>query len=167
MSGQFTNIVQDGRLLPAALAAKQRGVIFDVGHGGGSFDYTVCEAAIQQGCPPDTISSDIHVFSGNTPGMPYLTWVMSKFLGLGFTLEQVVSMATAVPAKVINRAAKLGTLQVGAPADVSVLELVQGPVSFVDTRNNTRSGQAHLRPVQTVAAGVPFGRPYNAPFAVR
>jgi dihydroorotase len=154
-------------LLPAALAAKQRGVIFDVGHGGGSFDYTVAEPAIQQGCPPDTISSDIHVFSGNSPGMPYLTWVMSKFMGLGFTLEQVVAMATAAPAKVIDRAPKLGTLQVGAPADVTVLELVQGPVSFVDTRNNTRTGQAHLKPVQTVTAGVPFGRPDNAPFAVR
>ena len=167
LQGQFTNIVQDGKLLPAALAAKQRGVIFDVGHGGGSFDYTVCEAAIQQGCPPDTISSDIHVVSGNTPGMPYLTWVMSKFLALGFTLDQVVAMATAAPAKVINRAAKLGTLQVGAPADLSILELVQGPVSFVDTRNNTRAGQAYLKPVQTITGGVPFGRPYSLPFAVR
>ena len=145
IAGQFTNIVQDGRLLPAALAAKQRGVVFDVGHGGGSFDYTVCEAAMQQGCPPDTISSDIHVFSGNSPGMPYLTWVMSKFMGLGFTLEQVVAMATSAPAKVIDRQPKLGTLQVGAPADVSIMELVQGPVSFVDTRNNTRTGQAHLQ----------------------
>jgi dihydroorotase len=167
LGGAFTNIVQDGRLLPAALAAKQRGVLFDVGHGGGSFDYTVAEAAIAQGAPPDTISSDIHVFSGNTPGMPYLTWVMSKFMGLGFTLEQVVTMATVTPAKAINRAAKLGTLQVGAPGDVAIMELVQGPVSFVDTRNNTRNGQAHLKPVQTVAAGVPFGRPYHAPFAVR
>src|SRR5258706_12546651 len=68
--GQFTNIVQGGKLLPAALNAKRRGVVFDIGHGGGSFDYTVAEAAIAQGCPPDTISSDIHVFSGNTPGMP-------------------------------------------------------------------------------------------------
>jgi hypothetical protein len=59
LAGDFTNIVQDGHLLPAALAAKQRGVVFDIGHGGGSFDYTVAEAAIQQGCPPDTISSDI------------------------------------------------------------------------------------------------------------
>jgi dihydroorotase len=81
LTGVFSNIVQDGRLIPAALAAKQRGVIFDVGHGGGSFDYTVAEAAIAQGCPPDTISSDIHVNSGNTPGMPYLPWVMSKFMG--------------------------------------------------------------------------------------
>jgi predicted amidohydrolase len=72
--------VQDGKLLPAALAAKQRGVIFDVGHGGGSSDFTVAEVAIPGGCAPDTISSDIHVFSGNSPGMPYLPWVMSKFL---------------------------------------------------------------------------------------
>jgi dihydroorotase len=122
IAGAFTNIVQDGRLLPAALAAKQRGVIFDVGHGGGSFDYTIAERAIEQGCSPDTISSDIHVFSGNTPGRPYLTWVM---------------------------------------------EFVEEPVSFVDTRNNTRTGRAYLKPVQTVTAGVPFGRPYQTPFAVR
>jgi dihydroorotase len=167
LAGDFTNIVQDGRLLSAALAAKQRGVIFDVGHGGGSFDFTVAEAAIAQGTPPDTISSDIHVFSGNTPGKPYLTWVMSKFLAMGFSLEQVVTMATINPAKVINRVPKLGTLQAGAPGDVSILELVDGPVSFVDTRNNKRDGKAYLKPVQTVAGGVPFGRPYNAPFAVR
>jgi dihydroorotase len=167
LSNTFTNIVQNGQLLPAAKAAKQRGVIFDVGHGGGSFDYTVAEVAIPNGCPPDTISSDIHVFSGNTPGMPYLPWVMSKFMGLGFSLEQVVAMATINPAKVINRAPKLGTLQVGAPGDVAIMELVQGPVSFVDTRNNTRNGQAHLKPVQTVTGGVPFGRPYMSPFAVR
>jgi dihydroorotase len=167
IAGAFTNIVQDGRLLPAALAAKQRGVIFDVGHGGGSFDFTICEPAIAQGCPPDTISSDIHVFSGNSPGMPYLTWVMSKFLALGFSLEQVVTMATSAPAKIINRAPKLGTLQVGAPGDVAIMEFVTGDVSFVDTRNNTRPGKAYLKPVQTVTAGVPFGRPYNSPFAVR
>ena len=167
IAGRFTNIVQDGRLLPAALAAKQRGVLFDVGHGGGSFDYTVAEVAIPAGATPDTISSDVHVVSANTPGMPYLTWVMSKFLALGFPLEQVIAMATVNPAKAINRVPKLGTLQVGAPGDVAIMELVEGPVSFVDTRNNTRNGRAHLKPVQTVTAGVPFGRPYNAPFTVR
>jgi dihydroorotase len=166
-AGQGTNIVQDGKLLPSALAAKKRGVIFDVGHGGGSFDYTMAEPAIAQGAPPDTISSDIHVFSGNTPGMPFLTWVMSKFLNLGFTLEQVIAMATVNPARVIGRMPKLGTLQVGAPGDVSILEVVEGPVRFVDTRKNEREGKVHLRPVQTVAAGVPFGRPFNAPFSVR
>jgi dihydroorotase len=166
-AGMFTNIVQDGKLLPAALAAKQRGVVFDVGHGGGSFDFTVAEVAIPGGCTPDTISSDIHVFSGNSPGMPYLPNVMSKFMAMGFTLEQVVTMATAGPAKIINRAPKIGTLQVGAPADVTIMDLVEGPVSFVDTRNNKRDGKALLKPFQTVINGVPFGRPYQAPFAVR
>jgi dihydroorotase len=166
-AGQATNLVQDGKLLPAALAAKRRGVVFDVGHGGGSFDYTMAEPAIAQGLPPDTISSDIHVFSGNTPGMPFLTWVMSKFLNLGFTLEQVVTMTTLSPARVIGRLPKLGTLQVGAPGDASILELVRGPVRFVDTRKNERDGNVFLRPVQTVAAGVAFGRPYHAPFSVR
>jgi dihydroorotase len=167
IAGAFTNIVQNGALLPAALNAKRRGVIFDVGHGGGSFDYTIAEAAIAGGATPDTISSDIHVFSGNTPGMPYLTWVMSKFLNMGFTLEQVVTMATANPAKVINRIPKLGTLQVGAPGDVSLLELIEGPVEFVDTRNNKRQGRLQLKPATVVLAGVPFGRPYQSPFAVR
>src|SRR6202046_241641 len=87
-AGVFTNIVQDGKLLPAALAAKQRGVIFDVGHGGGSFDFTVAEVAIPAGCTPDTISSDIHVFSGNTPGTPYLPNVMGKFMAMGSSLGQ-------------------------------------------------------------------------------
>ena len=167
IAGEATNIVQDGKLLPAALAAKRRGVVFDVGHGGGSFDYTIAEAAIAQGCGPDTISSDIHVFSGNTLGMPYLPWVMSKFIGLGFTLEQVVSMATSAPARVIGRVPKLGTLQTGAPADLSILEIVEGAVSFVDTRDNRRNGKMHLRPVGTVTGGVAFGRPYQAPFTVR
>ena len=167
VGGDGTNIVQDGKLLPAALAAKKRGVIFDIGHGGGSFDYTIAEAAIAQGCPPDTISSDVHVFSGNTPGMPYLPWVMSKLIGLGFSLPEVVSMATGAPARVIGRIPKHGTLQVGAPADLSILDVVEEPVSFVDTRNNTRQGKVHLRPSGTVVAGVAFGRPHQAPFEVR
>ena len=116
--------------MPAALAAKQRGVMFDVGHGGGSFDFTVAEVAIPGGCTPDTISSDIHVFSGNSPGMPYLPNVMSKFIILGFTLEQVVAMATTAPAKIINRAPKIGTLQIGAPGDVAIMELVEAQVTF-------------------------------------
>src|SRR5690349_19059502 len=145
VAGRFTNIVQDGRLLPAALEAKKRGVIFDIGHGGGSFDFTVAEAAIAQGAGPDTISSDVHVVSGNTPGMPYLTWVMSKFLALGFPLDKVIEMATVAPAKVVERVEGLGMLQPGAPADVTVLDVVEGPVSFVDTRNNRRSGKLYLK----------------------
>jgi dihydroorotase len=164
-AGKFTNIVQDGKLLPAALAAKKRGVLFDVGHGGGSFDFTVAEAAMQQGAMPDTISSDIHVFSGNSPSIPYLTNVMSKFMALGFTLEQVVQMASAVPGRIINRAPMLGTLQVGGPADATLVEVQQGSFEFLDTRNNKRSGKALIKPVQAVLAGIAFGRPYNSPFS--
>ncbi len=166
-AGQFTNIAQAGKLLPAAVAAKKRGVMFDVGHGGGSFDFTMAEVALKEGVLPDTLSSDIHVFSGNSPGQPYLPNVMAKFMALGLSLEQVVTMATATPAKVINRMPKLGTLQVGAPADATVLEVVNGPVEFVDTRNNKRAGKVALRPTNTVVAGVAFGQPYQSPFSVR
>jgi dihydroorotase len=107
------------------------------------------------------------VFSGNSPGVPYLPNVMSKFLLLGFSLEQVVAMATTAPARIINRAPKIGTLQIGAPADVAIMDLVEGPVTFLDTRNNKRDGKLLLKPVQTVINGVPFGRPYQSPFSVR
>ena len=127
----------------------------------------MAEAAIAQGAGPDTLSSDIHVFSGNSPGMPYLTWVASKFLNMGFTLAQVIEMATSRPAAVIDRIAQHGTLQVGAPGDVSLLEKVDGPVEFVDTRNNKRQGKVHLKPAGTVVGGIASGRPYSAPFSVR
>ena len=167
VAGEGTNIVQDGKLLPAALAAKRRGVIFDVGHGGGSFDYTVAEAAMAQGCMPDTLSSDAHAVSANTAGQPYLPWVMSKFLNMGFSLSEVVKMATVAPAQVIQKIPLHGTLQLGAPADLSMLEVVQGPVDFVDTRDHHRSGNVHLKPLGTVIAGVVSGRPYQTPFSVR
>jgi dihydroorotase len=158
-SGAGNNTVQNGQLLPAAKAAKQRGVVFDVGHGGGSFDYTVCEPALQQGAVPDTISSDIHAVSINTPGYPTLPNVMSKFLNMGMPLEDVVAKATVEPAKIIGRVPGLGTLRLGAPADIAIFELLDGPVEFVDTRNNKRNGTKKLVPVLTVKAGRPFGRP--------
>ena len=92
---------------------------------------------------------------------------MSKFLNMGFTLEQVIAMATVNPAKVIGKMPKLGTLQPGAPADISLLDVVEGPVEFVDTRGNKRQGKVHLKPAGVVLAGVALGRPYAAPFAVR
>ncbi len=164
-SGQGNNIVQNGKLIPEAAEAKKRGVVMDVAHGGGSFDYTIAEAAIQQGFLPDTISSDLHTNSANTPGKPFLPWVMSKFWNLGFSLEQVVALATVNPARIIGKVEKLGTLQANAPADVSIFEIVEGPVKFVDTRGNTREGDRYLRPVQTIRAGRPFGAPYPAPFS--
>ena len=158
-SGAGNNTVQNGQLVPAALAAKKRGVVIDVGHGGGSFDFTVAEPAMQQGMTPDTISSDIHSVSINTLGYPTLPWVMSKFLALGMPIEEVVARATWEPAKIIGRVPGLGTLQVGAPADIAIMDLADGPVEFVDTRNNKRSGTRRLLPVLTIRAGRPFGRP--------
>ena len=164
-SGAGNNVVQDGKVLRAALEAKRRGVLFDVGHGGGSFDYTVAEPAIDQGLTPDTLGSDIHAVSANTPGMPFMPWLMSKFLNMGFSLEDVIRLATLNPAQVIDRVEKLGTLQIGAPGDVSILELVEEPVTFVDTKENERKGDRYLKPVTAVVAGVPFGRPFPQPFA--
>lgn len=164
-SGAGNNTVRDGRVIAAALEAKARGVVIDVGHGAGSFDFTIAEPALAQGFVPDTISSDIHSVSGNSPGMPYLPWVMSKFLSLGVPLEQVIAMATTNPARVIDRVPLLGTLRVGAPADVAILDLVDAPVTFVDTKGHERRGTRSLRPVQTVRAGRPFGRPYPTPFS--
>jgi dihydroorotase len=158
-SGAGNNTVQNGQLLSAARAAKQRGVVIDVGHGGGSFDFTICEPALQQGMPPDTISSDIHSVSINTPGYPTLPWVMSKFLALGMSLDEVVARATVEPARVIGRVPGLGTLQIGAPADLAIMDVVDGPVAFVDTRKNTRQGQRKLVPYLTIRGGRPFGRP--------
>jgi dihydroorotase len=164
-SGQGNNVVQDGKIIPEVLEARKRGVIMDVAHGGGSFDYTVAESAIEQGFLPDCISSDIHTHSVNTPGRPFLPWIMSKFWNMGFTLEQVVELATVNPAKIIGKINKLGTLQVGAPADVAIFEILEGPIKFVDTRNNFRTGQRYLKPVQTIRAGRPFGAPYSSPFS--
>jgi dihydroorotase len=114
---------------------------------------------MQQGMAPDTISSDIHSVSINTPGYPTLPWVMSKFLALGLSLEEVVARATIEPAKIIGRVPGLGTLQVGAPADLAIMDVVDGPVEFVDTRNNKRPGKTKLVPYLTIRGGRPFGRP--------
>ena len=95
----------------------------------------------------------------NSPGYPTLPNVMSKFLGFGLPLEEVVARATWEPAKIIGRVPGLGTLMVGAPADISIFDLVDRPTEFVDTRNNKRSGTKKLVPWLTVKGGRPWGRP--------
>ena len=165
-SGAFgkNNIVENGVLLPAALRAKQRGVLFDVGHGGGSFDFTICEAALKGGLPPDTISSDVHSASIQSPSLPLFPNVLSKFLALGFTLDETIAKATVIPAQIIGRVAGLGTLTVGAPADVAVFRLVEGPATFLDTMGNTRRGTKKLEPVNVIKGGRPHGLPFPNPF---
>jgi dihydroorotase len=163
-AGETNAIVAGGKVLPQALEARRRGVIFDVGHGGGSFDFTVAEPAMQQGLVPHTISSDVHSVSIQSPGKPLLPWVVSKFLSLGVSLDDAIAKATVEPARIIDRVAGLGTLQMGAPADLAVLRLVEGPVTFVDTNKHERRGIAYLDPVKTIRQGRPFGFPFPDPF---
>jgi dihydroorotase len=164
-SGAGNNTVQNGKLIAAALEAKKRGVIIDVGHGGGSFDFTIAEPAIQQGLIPNTISSDLHAYSGNSPSIPYLPNVMSKFLTLGFTVNEVIAMTTSHPGKIINRDPLLGTLKNGASADITIFDLVEKPTEWLDTKGNKRLGQMTFVPFQTIRGGVPYGRPFPSPFS--
>ena len=130
-------------------------------HGGGGGDR-------RRAAAPDTISSDIHVFSGNTPGMPYLPWVMSKFMQLGFTLEQVVAMAT-ISAGQGHQPRAEARHAAGRRARRRRDPGTGGRAGRRSSTPATTSARArlYLKPVQTVIAGVPFGRPYQAPFAVR
>jgi dihydroorotase len=142
----------DGRIRPAVLAARQRGVIFDVGHGGGSFSWDVCEAALAQDFPPTTISSDLHTYNVNGPVFDLVTTV-SKFLHLGMPLVDAIDRVTAVPAGVIGHQGKLGTLQPGAEGDAVVLDLHEGAFPLTDSRGITRTGSLWLVPSAVVKAG--------------
>jgi len=130
-SGLRLELEESGRLNPAMAAGRKRGVLFDVGHGGGSFSWGVAVPAIQEGFLPDTISTDLHIGSMNA-GMKDQLNVMSKFLALGLSLEDVIARATWNPARAIRRE-DLGQLSLGAPADVSVLSQQSGRFGLVDS----------------------------------
>jgi dihydroorotase len=130
-SGLRLELEESGRLNPAMAEGRRRGVLFDVGHGGGSFSWGVAAPAIQERFLPDTISTDLHIGSMNT-GMKDQLNVMSKFLALGLSLEDVIARSTWNPARAIRRE-DLGQLSVGAPADVTVLGLQAGRFGLVDS----------------------------------
>ena len=130
-SGLRGELAESGRLSPAMAEGRRRGIVFDVGHGGGSFAWYVAKPAIEEGFRPDTISTDLHVGSMNA-GMKDQLNVMSKFLALGLSLEEVVARSTWNPARVVGRE-DLGHLSVGAPADVTVLSLQSGTFGLVDS----------------------------------
>jgi hypothetical protein len=143
-------IVQDGKLLPAALAAKKRGVIFDVGHGGGSFAWRIAVPFIKQGFLPDSISTDLHIGSMNS-GMKDILNVMDKFMAMGMSVDDVVARSTWNPAREI-RQEQLGNLSVGSPADITVLRLEKGTFGFVDMYGARMNGTQNRLTV-TDAAG--------------
>jgi dihydroorotase len=123
---------EKGRLRVAVRKAHERGVIFDVGHANGHFDFDLVRRAMDNGLLPDIISSDLHGRMGPDNPVVDMPTTMTKFLHLGLSLEQVVAACTINPAKVIGWQDRLGSLEVGREADIAVLELVPGPAKLRD-----------------------------------
>ena len=148
----------DGRVFDAVQAAAERGVVFDVGHGFGSFEWKVVEAAIEQGFEPTTISTDLH--TKNLHGPVYdMPTTMSKFLMLGVSLERVVEMSTTRPAAILGRGDDIGTLKTGTTADIAILEKRDGTFALTDSYRQTRTGREMLIAAATIRRGhiVPGG----------
>jgi dihydroorotase len=146
-------IDENGRILPEVLAARRRGVWFDLGNGRtGHLRWDIVERVMQAGFWPDTFSTD-WTPEGRTAQVIDFPNVMSKFLDFGMPLDQVIARATVNASRVFEVFRDRGTLNVGAPADVAVLELRQGSFEFVDNYGNKRTGRQRLFPSGTVLGG--------------
>ncbi|MEX2232136.1 MAG: amidohydrolase/deacetylase family metallohydrolase [Cyclobacteriaceae bacterium] len=146
-----TIVDENGKVKPFIFAAQKRGLIFDVGHGGGAFSWRQAVPAMKQGFKPDVISTDLHTQSMNA-GMKDFTNVMSKFINMGMSLQDAVMRSTVNPAKVINRP-ELGHLSPGAEADVAVLNLRKGNFGFLDVRGTKLKGDQKVEAELTIRAG--------------
>jgi len=142
---------ENGKVKPFIFEAQKRGIIFDVGHGGGAFHFAQAVPSIQQGFIADVISSDLHVGSMNS-GMKDMTNLLSKFLALGLSVQEVILRATWKPATVIKRA-DLGNLTVGSVADVAVFSMREGEFGFLDVRGKKLVGSQKLEAELTLRAG--------------
>jgi dihydroorotase len=143
----------NGRLIADVTAARRRGVLFDFGNGvADHFSWDSIERATRQGFWPDTFSTDWNTQS-RTTGVVDFPNIMSKFLMLGMPLMEAVACATVNPARVFPAFDDRGTLNVGAPADVAILELREGSFEFLDNYKGTRTGRQRLVPVASVFAG--------------
>lgn len=148
------SIINDkGQILPEVIAARRRGVIFDLGNGRvGHLRWDIADRVLQDGFLPDTLSTDWTAESRAAQVINFPN-VMSKFLMLGLPIDQVIACATVHPSRVFPVFRNRGTLKVGAPADVAVLELREGNYEFVDNYGNKRTGRQRLFPSATVLAG--------------
>jgi dihydroorotase len=142
---------ENGKVNDYMREARQRGVIFDLGHGAGSFWFRIAAPAMQQGFGPDSISTDLHQHSYLIPQANMVN-CMSKILNLGMPLEEVIYRSTVTPAREIKRP-ELGTLSEGGVADIAVLELMKGKFGFVDSGHARQDGTEKLRCMMTVRAG--------------
>jgi dihydroorotase len=148
-------IDEQGRILPAVLAARKRGVWFDVGNGvNGHIRWDVVDSVMKEKFWPDTMSTDWNTMS-RTTGVVDFPNCMSKFLNYGMSVPQVVACATVNPARVFPVFKDRGTLKVGAPADVALLELREGNFEFEDNYKNRISGRQRLFPSGTILGGTP------------
>src|SRR5580693_8282317 len=150
-SGLRHELTDAGKVNPGMIEGRKRGVIFDVGHGGGSFAWRIAVPAIKQGFLPDSISTDLHIGSMNT-GMKDMLNLMSKFLALGIPLDDVILRSTWNPAREIHHE-ELGNLSVGSPADVAVLRLETGRFGFTDMYGARMDGSRKLTCELTIRAG--------------
>lgn len=141
----------DGRIREEILAARARGVIFDIGHGSGSFGFGTTRGMLAAGFLPDVISSDVHVLSIEGPAFDLLT-TMSKFLCLGLDLETVIKLTTANAARAIGRR-ELGTLRLGAPGEATVIDVTEGKFAYVDSIGERVDGEKRLLSAGVVLAG--------------
>jgi dihydroorotase len=140
-----------GRIKDACWQARERGVIFDIAHGKAAFDFKVAEAMLMGGFPPDVISSDVHVLSLQGPAYDNLT-TMSKFLGLGMPLQDIIRAVTATPARLLRRP-DLADLSEGSTGDASVMRIAKGEFAFKDSLGQTRIYAERFAPVCTVVDG--------------
>lgn len=150
-SGLRHELLDDGELNPGMLEGRKRGVIFDVGHGGGSFAWRVAVPAMRQGFLPDSISTDLHVSSMNS-GMKDMLNVMSKFLAMGMKVDDVIARSTWNPAREIHHE-ELGNLSPGMPGDVVVLRVETGHFGFTDMYGARMDGRQRFVAELTIRGG--------------
>ena len=151
VNGRTPIVAENGKVRDYVFKAQKRGIVFDVGHGGGSFLFEQAVPAIQQGLKPDVISTDLHTGSMNG-GMKNINNVMSKFLNMGLSIQEVIAATTSQPAKYIQRK-ELGHLSVGGLADITLLNMRKGDFGFIDTRGKRMKGNQKLECELTLRDG--------------
>jgi dihydroorotase len=163
-TGATDGLVRDAAVTPAARDAYDRGVVFDVGHGSGGFDFDIADAFVREGRWPHVISSDLHARSLTGPAFD-LPSTMMKLLALGMPFAQVLQAVTTTPARIAGFPAGYATMTVGAPADLALFELVEEPVVVSDTHLNRRTSPYRLTNVATFVGGreLPVGVPDEPP----
>ena len=151
VNGRTPILAENGKVRDYIFEAQKKGIVFDVGHGGGSFLFEQAVPAIKQGLKPDVISTDLHTGSMNG-GMKNINNVMSKFLNMGLSIQEVISATTSKPAQHLQRK-DIGNLSVGAIADVTVLNIRKGDFGFIDTSGKRMKGNQKLECELTLRAG--------------